>query len=138
MGEYAELLKRLEAATGSDRALDDDLMWWADYGWADTWGCWADRRVGNRGGEPTTITDVQGLPFTASIDAALSLVERVLPAGPWLRWFAAGGEEQDGDNYSFDLRYDSNPDNLATASAKTMPLAILIALLKAKESSHVA
>ena len=111
-----ELIERLEKATGPDRELD--LAIWA--------------ACGGSGGPDNGFLDWRPA-LTASIDAALDLVERKLP-GAW--WFAARQADEIGE-YSFDLRA-SIGGLLGTASAPTLPLAICIALLRALSAQEQA
>lgn len=120
MVELSELIARLEAARGPDRELDADLsehfggVFYQHPSWS-------------------VQTYVTAAPLTASIDAALALVERLLPgwwrsvsesAGGW--W--AGLLNPEGGYVSSDAA--------PTAPRRYFPngaLAILIALLCALE-----
>lgn len=103
------LIEQVKAATGPDDKLDyavDEWLW---------------RSGGKHHGEMDTLP-----PFTASIDAALALVERLLP----------------GWNYTFnrghcELRHPKHRAKDVQAFGKTTPLAILAALLSAlKDASE--
>ena len=74
-------------------------------------------------GEPTT-----------SIDAALALVERVLPGTEWDLTNIYGGSAKFGERIRFSLNLNS--DYPIYESANTIPLAICIALIEAKDHEH--
>lgn len=101
MTDLAELLRRCEEATGPDRLLASDIgeALHPDEPW------------------PFICAD-----YTASIDAALALVSRKLPALHWtVRSVIGGASAQVGDELAF---------------AATAPLAIICALLKALTSEQ--
>jgi hypothetical protein len=130
-----ELLARVKTATGADRAIDRAIakhfkIEW-DYG-AD-WPTIIDDD-GEKTSEPTAY------PYTASIDAALALTERMLPG--W-KWGVSSHSFQGGEHYP-----DGKPKYIdgfrahvtkrsalrpmpSIADARTAPLALLAALLSA-------
>ncbi len=133
--DMVELLARIEAATGPDRELDGDLH-------NVLFGTAYVRSAGSVSGFMTSETD-NGNPYveryTASIDAALALVERMLPGYRW-GVSAVGikrGTHPDGkaayvDGFRAHVTESSPLRPMpSTADAPTAPLAILAALLKA-------
>ena len=88
MMELGELIERVEKLTGPDREVDCEIAW--ATGWdieaTNYSGTWRRAFPSWRGvGERThRAADNWGVPpFTASLDAAVALVERVLPAWSW-------------------------------------------------------
>lgn len=94
MNDLGALLERVKAATGTDREIDRDLFLqlecelipshgivtdWVSLGYR--WMPGDRGRTYHRDGVPTDGTT--GPEFTASIDAALALVERKLPGWDW-------------------------------------------------------
>lgn len=133
-----ELIERLEKADGPDRELDLAVAWSVerDRYRAAYWN--------GRTGKPTPgpLPDkLDGLAriavwavcphYTASIDAALALVERKLPG---CRWSIDRTDEGDPDVW-----FDVTVNEAFVQKAHSAPLAILLALLKAlnSESSDV-
>lgn len=114
--ELQGLIERCEKATGPDRELDV-AIWQAL--------CWKDH-----------YRDIaKGTVFTASLDASVALVERVLPGWHWSL-----------DSFGEATAFDSSGAFLVAADDehyghnKHLPLAILAALLRsllAREDSHV-
>jgi hypothetical protein len=153
MSTHADIIKRLEAATGPDRGLDgiiardvehwiphfdldgDDLLDWPDMG-----GHW--HSPGDPSAFRCAIVDGALEPphYTASIDAALALVERMLPGWGWniscpdkyyneTNFYAlVVSDEDNGAEEPWDIERD-----VFEASGKTAPLAILLALFRALE-----
>jgi hypothetical protein len=121
--EIEGLLSRLEAATGPDRELDHRLQGILVN----------DGNFGHYAGLEEWVT--AGMEFgwntpayTASIDAALALVERLLPG--WRRRL----EEPHGDGgWRASLIWPDQEDvvRAKVAEAPTAPLAILLALFRA-------
>jgi hypothetical protein len=111
MTAYRELIERLERSTGPDRIADCLLF---EMQWKE--------------GEPL------GPPaYTASIDAALSLVEKMLPDwGRCLYWNNCQGHtarlEDNANAYTGSTGADFE------ARGATAPIALLIALLRALEA----
>jgi hypothetical protein len=117
-----ELLAALKAATGPSRELDAwienifGLSRWEEGPWVPGEGHIYAKRL-----EPK--------PFTDSIDAALGLVERMLPGWVWALHHRL--------TISFSMaREDDIFCEPFVATALTAPLAILIALLMALETNH--
>jgi len=101
------LLERVRAATGPDRELD--LLIWKLLVWKTPW---------NHELHKTEL-------FTRSIDAALALVERMLPGA----FDSVGKDEEEGGHW---WAADLLVDNIwHSGVGPTIPLAILAALLSA-------
>lgn len=119
MTDLADLIARVEAATGPARVLDRILF--------ETLGTPSRERLG-RGHAPE---------FTASVDAALALIERALPLGYPSLYRNYLPERYDGEakEWSCDLSIvgGSAPYNVFEAEAHTPALALIAALLKALE-----
>lgn len=111
-GKIEELIGRLERATGPDREIDDALRIAFGY--------------------PPKPWD-----YTASIDAALALVERVLPGWFWRAGHVPAIHWHNGigyDNWCHLSRTDAsncNPEDESTGWANSVPLAIILATLRA-------
>ena len=128
MGDLNELVERLKAATGPDRFLEEDIAQELEEGWS-----WNDSIRSFH-----TPNGFQDRPpeYTASIDAALALVERKLPgscvlvgdykglANPAM-W---GGKYQNAKGWC-SLSPNDEAMSSHRAHAETPPLAILAALL---------
>ena len=100
--DLADLLARVRAATGSDRDLDAAI---------------ADRL--DQGGRGADVP-----PYTSSVDACLDLVDRVLPGWHWHVGYGPQGVVPYAALANGPARHE--------ASAPTVPLALLSALLAAK------
>jgi len=142
MADLSELLERVRKATGPDRDIDGHIAAALRVkknlpDWAKNWpGEWRPTIQGsvvlmNDNGEPGP--HFSSMPYTASIDAALALVERVLPK------FLLGGL-YDFKVHNFDGQVvDKRACAILTTDmsepfeedAATRPLAILAALLSA-------
>lgn len=125
----AELLQRIEAASGPDRVLDGDVWHALTAKPGDVWvNDFADG-VYHLQDPRDTIAYEAPPDLTASIDAAIALVERLLPG----RQITMRIDEKDGPR----------PHSVIAATwfaqCNTLPLAILAALLRAliaKEAEH--
>lgn len=129
--ELKELIERVKAATGPDRELDSDLGftlgWYANgyefYAWAEADG--------------TFVESVNPKPFTASIDAALALTQRVLPG-----WTLARLSQDDHKLWYVELRqghatsYGRVVIAPSTIHGLPLPLAIILALLTALDQKE--
>lgn len=115
MADLAELLERVKAATGPDRELDGDI--------AEAFGPHWNGRDLTRGQAPAV---------TRSIDAAMALVERMLP-GWRVQLFER--DPEDGGGWNARLKRRSPWDLVALDEVaplpRTAPLALLAALLSA-------
>lgn len=77
MSELEQLLAKIEAATGPDRELDELLTAWAVGATLQADATFDHKPAYHRDGFWVSIEPIT--PLTASIDAALALVERILP-----------------------------------------------------------
>lgn len=130
------LLARVEVADGADRELDGRI-WAATAGvtileWDGDGVLWKDEHGGLRHQRDDRIP-----AYTASIDAVVALVERVLPSG-WTRvdvW-----NTDDVKQVTASVLPLPVPNSTSSGKAATAPLALLSALLKAliaREEAHV-
>lgn len=143
MSDIAALLERVRAATGPDRYADCHLWVIAQGGDARMHVCDSSTQdfIWERGIDGFWVRDVvkfRAVPrYTASVDAALALVERKLPG--WvcetLGQDATGRlGEMKGIGWTAEF---SNGLSTHQGQAPTLPLAIILALLSAlKDSSH--
>ena len=124
MTSLPHLLSRLESAEGADRELDAAICAWS----CPTLGLERCKRS-SRGGWHHPVHGLIAPPerYTASLDAALQLVERVLP-GVYLWRLDFDDEPNEDRPYSFDLYH---ADVSATGAGATSALAVLTALLHA-------
>lgn len=123
MTETEKLIERLEAATGPDRELDRDLTerFYPTVATPDT------RAHGDPAWRHPDFGLVRCEYYTASLDAALALVERVRPGAHFVvatmpegvGYYAAIGE---GDSRAY--------------TAPTPAIALCLALLRTLETSH--
>ena len=100
------LLKRVQAATGRDERLDREIA------------LRLDEVAENLGTHPT---------YTGSVDCCLELIERVLPGWHWHVGYGPKGIMPYASLVRGDARFE--------AIAPTVPLALLIALLRARISN---
>jgi hypothetical protein len=126
MSELSELLERVRKATGPDRKIDAAIARLFDLPICIEPDCLPDvmRRILARMDEGGDDPEVNA--YTASIDAALALVERVLPGWSW----SVGVNE----NHQFPqvVMARSHPTNkVVTVEGATPALAILAALMAA-------
>ncbi len=124
---HAELIARLEALTGSDREADEAIA--RLTGWSPTGG------IPATGAPSHWYSTAFGMPaYTASLDAAVALVERVLPEWEW----QAGDDAHFG---KYGAVYQSRSEGGAglsdddMVSAATPPIGLLIATLRALQES---
>lgn len=131
MPDLRPLLDRIEKAEGPDRELDL-LIWVAlvanpskEYNWSD--GVWfKDHGEKDRGPYWRACDHTKEAPFyTASLDAALALVERVRP-GHWWSIEHVGGAPPAG----FAKARIFTPEVAYSASGSTPALALLSALIR--------
>ena len=100
-GGLTELLKRIEGATGAERALD--------------------RRIAEILDRPDAVEEVPD--YTASVDHCIALIGRVLPHWAWHVGYGPRGILPYATLHDEEERFE--------AVAPTVPLALLGALLKA-------
>lgn len=149
MTAHAELITRLEAATGPDREIDLDIAvglkiapggekWERRNGRYDQGGSPHLRE--NRAPDPGPWPTFSAQPYTASVDAALALLERVLPGWAGMVSFGPSemqradvwgpvkeiGEAEDGT--PVEMRDDGDGE------APTPAIALCIAVLRALEA----
>ena len=122
MTTLADLLRKIESASGADRELDLALgrLWPTPQPFSLSINQ-------QRGGKPPVFA------FTASIDAALSLVERVLPGAN-----TVGFEKVPRGADAYVSRNHVNEDHwlFESPTCATPPLALLSACLRAKLSEQ--
>lgn len=110
---YADIVSRLEAAEGADRELDIEIV----------------RRCISP--DEAVLHERYGVhcyEFTGSLDAAIGLVERLLPD-----WYMQLERRPGRDPYAA-LGMPTAADWTAEAAAATLPLALLLALFRALEA----
>ena len=115
-----ELLEKVKAATGPDDFLDFEIDM-AMKGHRNIGG-WQALVVAT--GERVSVSNTASPNYTASIDAALALVERKLPGA-----MRRANDAEDGMGAKADLVLDGGEH--VTGAGATWPLAILSALLTA-------
>lgn len=129
MSALTELRERVLAATGPDREIDGDFAILAGWTFVKMKG---DRNPYWRKPGVTEWYMRSDLPnFTASIDAALALVERMLPG---CGLFFLRGEDEAGNTaglYQKGCGSHAAPEHQFEETADTPPIAILAALLSA-------
>jgi hypothetical protein len=128
--ELQDLLAHVEKTDGPDRELDADLWWTFDHGPAST--CFNNGALGLPRQLPATLPIPAGLgragvqamapAYSASLDATLRLVERVLPGWGW----SVGNVAQGGHAY---LMRDAGA-TLVGGAAASPAIALLVAMLK--------
>jgi hypothetical protein len=132
-----ELLERVKAASGPDRELGADLLWVLDHARAQA--VFNNAAMGMPRSYPPTLPIPAGLgrlavramgaDITASIDAAVALIERTLPG--W-RWMVRRIYPEDGGGPLFCAYAEQVDGPMFSRTAPTAPLALIIALLEAK------
>lgn len=153
MSKYSDIIERLEKATGPDRVLDAAILL-AIEGWTmheDT-----DPKIGVFAfweGEPWKSTCHNCSSWeavTASIDAAIALVERMLPGCEVAMTdihpdFVNENQNRHAVDIANGLRWETSDvchepiyDLQVSGSASTRPIAILIALFRALEAKESA
>lgn len=108
MSQYADIIERLEKATGPDGDLDLDIINLID--------------------PPVARHSAMHQPYTASLDAAISLVDRMLPGWHWSLYDTDGLGRRNAQIEP--PEYSSEPfDGLG----QTIAIALLLALFRALE-----
>ncbi|MGE0231741.1 MAG: hypothetical protein AB7O39_03380 [Flavobacteriaceae bacterium] len=145
MTRYAEIIERLEGADGPDRLTDANVLWITNpeafaadagdddahlkYSYCYGRGGWTLNRADRR------YLDTIPVPtYTASLDAAVALVERLLPGHPWTVWSRAYGavaHQPEGRTWS-----TTNDPLIAEAWKRTPPIHLLIALFRALQAKE--
>jgi hypothetical protein len=129
--ELAGLIERVEAAAGPDRELDSAVF--AACGMhinpnppSFEYGRWPEETA-----DGSTFYRIDRI--TASIDAALALVERVLPG---IFWVIGQGKTNSVEKlFGCQLLFGTE-EIIGSGESDHAPLAILLALLKALQESH--
>lgn len=104
MSRYADIIERLTKAKGPDRVFDLDI-------------------------DEVLMIDGPNPPYTFSLDAAIDLVERMLPgAFYYIERLPPEGQRVWGSGY---LASVEAADELVTVTGTTGPLALLLALFRA-------
>lgn len=76
---YGEIVERLEKLTGGDQVADNEIFW-ATSEWENLGGYWRRHKVT---GKQERYGHLDIPRYTASIDAAVALVEKMLPGWGW-------------------------------------------------------
>lgn len=122
--DYAGLVERLRAATGPDRYLDAlvarSIAGSPDGHWYDLLGKWT--------------SDGTTPPVTASLDAAIALVERALPGMSWEVRKSGFGDPAQATLWNPRKQPMPGYDIRAEHRGGCAPVALLIALLLALEA----
>ncbi len=137
MSDLKELIARVEGLSGADREVDEDIYRWIQPEYAN----FVRGRGGlvhpNDGEDQHVLSSVRAPAYTSSIDAALAFAERVLPG-----WFVAKIDAWNNANeevvgYGVTVQ-KFNVEPYVTVKAGwigcTLPLAIILATLKAKDA----
>ena len=138
----SNLITRLSKLDAPDRGMDAEIevavrrIEAARSGLAEEY--WANWQASPDGTVYDPHTRYSSNPFTASVDAAIALAERVLPGWKW----RVGRTELFPNGWAYVHKYDpSNCDRkdeaaCADGRAANPAIALLIALLRAKEASN--
>jgi len=137
MSELRALRERVEKAEGPDRNLDIDVMRaLVDATKAKFYWQW--RGLQTKGApepDPQSYWDKSRTPMlTASIDAVVALIERLIPAEKRFFWQVGVCSIRDGRVVSYSA--DANWTGEKEFEAKTPAIALLAALLAALESTN--
>lgn len=113
---HSDLIAKLEALDGPSREVDLELT---------------TKFFGGREADLHRAHGLHCYDFTSSLDAAIALVERMLPG-----WLIASLGQDDGKKWHAELRqgYRTSYSTVALAGAPTPAIALLIATLKALEA----
>lgn len=128
MGKLDDLIARVEAASDRDRSIDADIA--RMEGWTFT-KMKGDRQEYWRKPGSTEYWDrrLDGPPaYTASIDVALALIERLLPGWDY------GLDRDEGQYFATIAPVGPTTAKGVQAEAKSQPLAIMLAALRALAS----
>ncbi|MBS7697836.1 MULTISPECIES: hypothetical protein [unclassified Chelatococcus] len=123
---YRSVLADLEKAGGADIWLDRAVSIALDqpWDWSVDWRGWGYDEAGK------SIEQEKAFPYTSSLDAAIALVERVLPG--WAREVSLWGNLARASLWECDREgWHGSKSNKVTATSKTEPLALLTALFRA-------
>ena len=116
---HSDLIAKLEALDGPDREVDRAILAWLGFSWRgmnywhhDNKTMWPNSAQTN---------------FTASLDAAVALVERVLPRRDWII-------SSDNEAGEYKASVATNGGGFCAAESRAKAIALLIAALKALEA----
>ena len=130
MVDHAALIARLEALTGPDREVDIDLMLAFLPKHREISVIGIDRLVRFPQKYDRGWKDVDIVPYTASLDAVIALVERELPGMAWAlgqnvhhRYWRASLNR---------LNDEGAPESIAWGQSNQPVIALLLALLRSK------
>lgn len=135
MVELDDLIERVEKATGADRALDGAIYWHLleeNRTERELW--WVELQF-----QTGAVNGDWRAPYTASLDAALALVERKLPGCVWgISRFrrAHGAIVYHVELFNIDGDAPHAADDHFRAEGITPALAVILALLRALKSSE--
>lgn len=130
MADMQELIARLEAAEGPDRALDREIGLRID-GWYETVDSHGECLMVNGDRYPDH-PESEYPSFTESLDAALALAERVLPDWAWEIRLDRGGASVQAAPVWWMEGLAAPDEGGVSCDGKTPALALCIAILKAK------
>ncbi len=139
MGELSELISRLEKAEGPDREIDAWIGYHTDLAVEGmSWRAKIDRfgidHAMKAATSDSNIWSTSLPPYTASLDATVALIERVLPGwgwqiGPFPKMRAQLAEP-------IQTNYGPGVGVRGQSTGPTAPIALLLALLRAKEAGR--
>ncbi len=140
MSDLSALIERLEKLTGPDRDVDEAIQAWS-VGATIEWQEYAGRNAYHRDDSWVSIGALQ--PLTASLDAAIALVERILPGHG--RIGCKGQQLATDPMYAYQILpndFASHQEPIGEAEHDCEAICLLIAALRAKvlvsDSDHVA
>ncbi|NYD82110.1 hypothetical protein HD884_002173 [Ochrobactrum intermedium] len=138
------LITRLSKLDAPDRGMDAEIevavrrIEAARSGLAEEY--WANWQASPDGTVYDPHTRYSSQPFTASVDAAIALAARVLPGWTFEHigqdYIRASGLDNDVMPMGWTVEISDGSQTIQ-GQAPTLPLAICIALLRAKEANHV-
>lgn len=136
MTERAKLIERLEKAEAGSRELDCWIGYHADLlvddmSWREKIDKFGIEHALNAATSYSNVWRTQLPHYSTSIDAAVALVERLLPG-----WTIASIGQDDGKRWHAELRkgYRTSYSTVALAGSPTPALALCLAALKALEA----
>ena len=134
MTKYTDIIERLQKATGPNYALEVDVFKLVNPEYAD----YSQGRGGlihPQDGEDVRVqSNVRAPNYTASIDAAIALVEKILPQANCYGF----DKDPHGVTAYVSRNNVSSGHWLKEADAPTAPLALLLALFRALDAQEAA